>query len=93
MRAGFAAGSLVLLGLSVLFLVTFTMFESILVGIPSATERVLTFLLLVLPAAAGAILGVLSLVRREGRTALASLGIVSNTQFALFHLVLVLFAG
>jgi hypothetical protein len=91
--AGFAAGSLALLALSMFFLVSFTMFESVLVGIPSGTERVITFLLLVLPAAAGAVLGTLSLIRREGRTGLAILGAVSNALFALFHLALILFAG
>jgi hypothetical protein len=35
----------------------------------------------------------MSLVRKEGRTWLAVIGIVLNSLFALFHLAGVLFAG
>ena len=93
MKRGLAAGSLALLALSVLLLVLLTLFESVLSGMATGAERALTFLLLVLPAAAGAVLGMLSLVRREGQGWLAGLGVLLNTLFALFHLALVLFAG
>jgi hypothetical protein len=56
-------------------------------------ERIVTFVLLVLPAGIGAILGIMSLFYREGRGWLAVTGIILNTLFALFHLALVLFAG
>ena len=93
MKPGLALGSLFLLALSILFLVALTMFESALVRMAPGAERLVTLSLLVLPAVIGAVLGVLSLVRREGRAGLAITGIVLNTLFALFHLALVLFAG
>jgi hypothetical protein len=88
-----ARASLLLLGLSVLLLVVLTAFESALTGIPPLMERLATFLMLVLPAAMGAGLGVLSLARAEGRLWMAVSGIVLNTLFALFHLMILLFAG
>jgi len=93
MKRDLALGSLFLLALSILFLVALTVFESALVGMAPGTERLVTLSLLVLPAVIGAVLGTLSLVRKEGRAALAITGIVLNTLFALFHLMLVLFAG
>jgi hypothetical protein len=93
MKAGLAAGSIILLALSILLLVILTVFESALAGMSVATERALTFGLLVLPAAAGAALGVVSLTRREGGAGLAITGIVLNTLFGIFHLLLLLFAG
>jgi hypothetical protein len=56
-------------------------------------ERIVTFALLVLPAGLGAVLGVMSLMRREGQNGLAITGILLNTPFAVFHLLIVLFAG
>jgi hypothetical protein len=93
MRPDLAGRSLLLLALSILFLLALTVFESTLVGMSAEVERTITFLLLVLPAVAGVVLGILSLVRREGRAGLAMTGLVLNTLFALFHLMLVLFAG
>jgi len=93
MKPGFAGGSLLLFALSVLLLMAWTAFESVLSGMSTGAERFITFLMLVLPAAAGAVLGIRSLMRREGRAGMAITGIVLNTLFALFHLALVLFAG
>jgi hypothetical protein len=93
MKAGLAGRSLALFGLSILFLVGLTVFEHALVGVSAGSERLLTFLLLVLPAAVGAVLGMLSLARREGWAWLAILGLVLNALFALFHGLLLLFAG
>lgn len=93
MKGNLARVSLFLFGLSVLLLVVLTGFEAALTGMPLGTERLVTFLLLVLPAAAGAGLGVLSLARAEGRVWMAVAGIVLNTLFALFHLTILLFAG
>ena len=93
MKASLAGGSWLLLALSILLLVALTAIEPAMVGMSAGMEKAITFLLLVLPAAAGAGLGVLSLVRREGRVWLASLGTVLNALFALFHLLLLLFAG
>jgi hypothetical protein len=93
MRATLAASSLLLFGLSVFFLAALTLLEGVLVGFGPQGERSLTFMLLVLPAGIGAILGVLSLKREEGRAWLAGAGILLNTLFALFHLMIVLLAG
>jgi hypothetical protein len=57
------------------------------------TERAITFLLMVVPAIAGVLLGGMSLARKESRTWLAVAGIVLNALFALFHIMLLLFAG
>lgn len=93
MKLSFVAGSLILFGLAVVLLILLTLFESALVGMSPETERIISLLGLVLPAAIGAALGVLSLLRHEGRAGLAIVGIVLNTLFALFHLMVILFAG
>jgi len=92
-KRSLATVSLIIFGLSVLFLLVWTMSESALVGMSVIAERVVTFALLVLPAAVGAVLGVMSLLRKEGQKGLAITGILLNTLFAAFHLLLVLFAG
>ena len=93
MKRSFAAISLILFGLSVVFLILWTVSESVFAGMSRSAERIVTFALLVLPAGIGAILGIMSLLYREGRVWLAITGIILNTLFALFHLALVLFAG
>jgi hypothetical protein len=93
MKLSLAVGSLILFGLSLLFLVLLTRFESALLGISPESERVITLSGVVLPAFLGAALGVMSLLRNQGRTGLAVAGILLNTLFALFHLMIVLFAG
>jgi len=93
MKLSLAGGSLFLFGLSVVLWVMLTLFESSLVGMSFQTEKVVTFLLLVVPTGIGAILGVTSLARREERTLMAVTGIVLNTLFAIFHLVVILFSG
>ena len=93
MKPSLATGSLLLFGLSVLFLLGLTTFESAFAGLSIDAERVLTVLLLVVPAAIGAVLGIMSLTRREGRTWMAIVGIILNALFALFFLLLTFFAG
>lgn len=93
MKLSLATGSLILFGLSLLFLVLLTLFESALLGLSPEAERIITLSGLVLPAVVGAGLGVMSLVRGEGRAGFAATGIGLNTLFALFHLMIVLFAG
>ena len=93
MKLSLAVGSLILFGLAVIVLITLTLFESALLGMSPEVERIISLLGLVLPAAIGVALGVMSLARREGRTGLAITGIVLNTLFALFHLMIILFAG
>jgi hypothetical protein len=93
MKRSLAGISLILFGLSVIFLVAWTLFESALPGMSTMTERIITFSLLVLPAGIGAVLGVMSLTYKEGRMWLAITGILLNTLFAFFHLLIVFFAG
>jgi hypothetical protein len=93
MKLSLAVGSLILFGLAVILLIMLTLFESALLGMSPEAERITSLLGLILPAAIGVVLGVMSLARREGRTGLAILGIVLNTFFALFHLMIILFAG
>jgi hypothetical protein len=52
-----------------------------------------SFVLLVLPGIIGIILGVLAVVRKESKRWIAVLGILLNTLFALFHLLVISFAG
>jgi hypothetical protein len=92
-KRSLAAASVLLLALSILLLILLTIFESTLSGVSAGAERALTFLLLVLPAAVGTVLGILSLRRREGHVWLAGLGAALNSLFALFHLLLLAFAG
>jgi hypothetical protein len=92
-KRNLAGSSLLLFGGSVVLLILLTAFESALMAISPGVERLLTFMLLVLPAAVGAGLGVLSLARAEGRAWMAVTGAVLNGLFALFHLMIVLFAG
>jgi hypothetical protein len=93
MKPGLAGSSLLLLGLSILLWVALTLFESALAGMSPGVERLVTFLGLVLPAGAGSVLGAMSLVRKEGWPWMAVTGVVLNALFALFHLMIVLFAG
>lgn len=93
MQTHYARTSLVLFGISVLLLILLTVMESALLGTSQATERLITFIGLVVPSTIGMVFGILSLSRKEGRTGLAAAGIILNALFALFHLALVLFAG
>ena len=93
MRLSHAARSLVMFIVSVVFFVLLTVFESSLSGIPLSAERIITGLLLVLPPIIGVIFGILSLLRREENRWRAIGGILLNGVFALFHILLLGFAG
>lgn len=93
MKLSLATASLILFGLSILLLILLTLFESTLLGMSPEAERVISLSGLVLPSAIGAVLGGMSLMRKEGRAWLAVAGILLNTLFALFHLMVILFAG
>ena len=82
-----------LFGLSIVLLLALTLFESALVGMSLRAQRLVTLLLLVLPSAAGSVVGMMSLIRKERRPWLAVAAVVLNGLFALFHLMVVLFAG
>ncbi|HSJ89200.1 MAG TPA: hypothetical protein VK909_18455 [Anaerolineales bacterium] len=88
-----ATWSILLFGLSLVCWLALTLFESLLVGTSLVAQRAITFVLLVLPGTIGVLLGIMSLVRKEGKAWLAILSIVLNTVFALFNFMIVLFAG
>jgi len=79
--------------LSVLFLFLLTQFEASLAAISLIAERILSLLLLVVPALVGIVFGVLSILRKEPRRWLGILGTLLNVLFAMFHLFLLSFAG
>ena len=93
MNRSFGMKSLLLFVLSVVFLILITWFESLLTSLSVATERVVSFLLLVLPGIIGIGFGVMGIVRKESRTWIAYLGSLLNALFALFHLFVLSFAG
>ena len=93
MKQNRAVVSLLLFGISVIILFVWTGLESAFLNMSPNAERIVTFVMLVLPAAVGASLGVMSLIRREEKTKLAITAIILNTLFALFHLMIVVFAG
>jgi hypothetical protein len=93
MNLSLGARSLLLFVLSVLFLVFLTLFESLLTGVSTSMERLASFLLLVLPGMIGVALGIFGVIRKESNAWIAYLGILLNTLFALFHLLVISFAG
>ena len=92
MNLGFGTKSILLFGLSILFLVLLTLFDSSLSALSFTEQRVIGFLLLVLPGIAGIVYGVVSLKRKE-KPWVAILGILLNSLFALFQLFVISFAG
>jgi len=93
MKLSLSAKSVLFFLFAVLFPVLLTLFESSLAGLSLTTERILSFLLLVVPAVIGVIFGVLSVLHKEPRPWIGILGIILNSLFALFHLFLLSFAG
>ena len=93
MNSSLGAKSIFFFILSVLLLILLTLFESSLAGLSLSAEKMLSLLLLVLPAVIGAVFGVLSIVRKESSRWIGVLGILLNTLFAGFHLFLLSFAG
>jgi hypothetical protein len=93
MNLGLGARSLLLFVLSILILVSLTLFESLLTVVSTSVERLAGFLLLVLPGMIGIALGVLGVIKKESKVWIAYLGILLNTLFALFHLLVISFAG
>lgn len=93
MNFSFGVRSLILFALSVVFLVLLTVFESSLIGISTAAERVISFLLLVLPGLIGIIMAVKGIVRKESKAWIAWLGVLLNSLLALFYLFVLSFAG
>jgi len=85
--------SLILFGISVIILFGITLFDSLFSDLSPTLERIILFLLLVLPSVVGAIFGVMSLIRKEPGPWFGILGSFLNGLFALFHLFLLSFAG
>lgn len=93
MKIRFASISLILFLVSLTMLWLLTLFESLLIGIPTSTERVASAFLLVIPAVGGVIMGLLSLQRKEPRPWIAIAGILLNASFAIFNILVLYFAG
>lgn len=93
MNLSLAAKSLVLFGISVFILILLTGFESALLGMPVLAERSLSAVLLILPATVGVVFGILSLRRNEMKTGMAIVGVALNALFAIFHILVLTFAG
>lgn len=93
MTRSLAGKSLLFFVLCFAIMIGHTLLDPIIGALSFGVQRLIIFLGIVLPAGVGAALGVLSLVRKEGRMWLAILGVVLNTLFALFHVFIILFAG
>jgi hypothetical protein len=70
-----------------------TLLESFLSGLTMAMERLVSVLVLILPAVAGVAFGVLSLRRKEPEPWVAIAGILLNGAFAIFNVLVLAFAG
>ena len=87
------AKSLALFAVSVLFLFLLTLFESSLLSLSITAERILSLLLLLLPAGIGVVLGILGVRAKEDKPWMSVLGIILNALFALFNFFVLSFAG
>lgn len=92
-KLSLGAKSLVFFGLSVVFLILLTLFEAGLSGLSLFSEKLISVLLLVFPSAVGAVLGMLSMIRKEPKPWKGMFGTVLNALFALFHIFVISFAG
>jgi len=88
MSLSFGTKSILLFVLSILFLILLTLFDAALSRLSITTERVIGFLLLVLPGIAGVIYGIMS-IRYKEKPWMAILGILLNSLFALFQLFVI----
>lgn len=93
MKRNFASTSVLMFLISLAMLWVLTLFESSLSGLTTAVERLVSALILVLPAAVGVVFGLLSLRQKEPRPWIAIAGILLNGAFALFNVLVLSFAG
>ena len=93
MRPNFALTSILMFILSLAMLGILTLFESYLTGLTMSMERLISALVLILPAAAGVVFGILSLQRKEPKSWIAIAGILLNGGFAIFNALVLAFAG
>ena len=93
MKSSLASKSMLLFLVSLAMLWILTLFESFLSGLTTSVERLLSALILVLPAVVGVVFGILSLRRREPKPWIAIAGILLNGAFALFNILVLGFSG
>lgn len=93
MKPSNSTKSILMFFLSVVFLILLTVFESVLVGLSINAERIVSFIFLVLPGMIGIYFGIKSRLQKESQAWIAYMGILLNTLFALFHLLVLAFAG
>jgi hypothetical protein len=93
MKRNFASTSILMFIISLAMLWVLTLFESFLSGLTPAMERLVSVLILVLPAVVGVVFGVLSLRRKEPTPWIAIAGILLNGAFAIFNVLVLSFAG
>jgi hypothetical protein len=93
MKIRFASISLLLFLLSLTMVWLLTLFEFLLIGLSTFQERLISALLLVVPAIAGTVFGILSLQRKEPRPWIAIAGILLNASFAIFNILVLAFSG
>ena len=93
MKPNLASTSILLFLISLAMFWILTLFESFLVGLTLGMERLISALLLVVPAALGVGFGILSLRRKEPKPWIAIAGILLNGAFAIFNLLVLAFAG
>jgi hypothetical protein len=93
MKRNFASTSILMFIISLAMLWVLTLFESFLSGLTTAMERLISALILVLPAVVGVVFGILSLRRNEPKPWIATAAILLNGAFAIFNLLVLSFAG
>jgi hypothetical protein len=93
MKASLASTSLLLFIISLAMLWIMTLFESFLSGLTTGMERLISALILILPASVGVVFGILSLRRQEPKPWIAIAGILLNGAFAIFNVLVLAFAG
>ena len=93
MKRNFASTSILMFIISLAMLWVLTLFEAFLSGLTTAMERLVSALILVLPAVVGVVFGILSLRRNEPKPWIAIAGILLNGAFAIFNLLVLAFAG
>lgn len=76
MKSGHGTKSVYLFGLSGLFLILLTLFESALLNLSLSAERLISILLLIVPGIIGIIYGVLGAIQKETKVWIAYLGIL-----------------
>jgi len=93
MKLNYAVRSFLTLILSIIFLVILTLLDSTIADLSAVMQRVITILALVITPLTGAVLGLMSFLRKDGSAWLAIICSIVNVLFALFFLAVVLLAG